>query len=439
MSNNDGILITNKNIYGLVNPPPAPSYKDGALPHQDISSAAVRWDTFVDLSNQGFTFTPANPTFMSIIDKIPYSLGNGIIWYPLYQACQITFTQTQTFSKMRLWLKGRRGLITNQSTLRDELPTKVIIGNSTGTANWAHNKIINPNHPKVIAGLGKTSNRDGMCNTSGRATCPPPGGPVIPFTPLNDSGIAEGVTRDNQPNGKYDVWDCSGPTIQADPTATGKTYEMYRNISPNGWNLAFDVFITETAPNGDMRYYSNKGTWAATNVQSNTGKRFYYNPQAFALVKGTDACAQTMGVSTPSYHVPPLTRDVSTNNIDNVVPDFNWQTVADATWAPSTSGAVDFHVIHSQTTNFVGDHLWYCEQKCGFQFNGDPPPPPPITPPATSGLQAWTDIPITFKKDHSYLANVAMINIQAEISKSTTTTGPGLVNIDALTYLELIV
>ena len=58
MSNKDGILITNKNIYGLVNPPPVPSLKDDALPHQDISSAAVRWDTFVDLSNSGFSFTP---------------------------------------------------------------------------------------------------------------------------------------------------------------------------------------------------------------------------------------------------------------------------------------------------------------------------------------------------------------------------------------------
>ena len=76
MSNKDGILITNEGVYGLVNPPPAPSSKDAALPHQDISSAAVRWDTFVDLSNSGFSFTPANPTFMSLIDKIPYTLND---------------------------------------------------------------------------------------------------------------------------------------------------------------------------------------------------------------------------------------------------------------------------------------------------------------------------------------------------------------------------
>ena len=50
MSKKDGLLMTNSNIYGLVNPPPVPDKKLGALKHQDISSAAVRWDVFTDLS-----------------------------------------------------------------------------------------------------------------------------------------------------------------------------------------------------------------------------------------------------------------------------------------------------------------------------------------------------------------------------------------------------
>ena len=50
MSNNEGLLITNNNIYGLVNPPPKPSYQDGATQAQNIASSAVRWDKFVDLS-----------------------------------------------------------------------------------------------------------------------------------------------------------------------------------------------------------------------------------------------------------------------------------------------------------------------------------------------------------------------------------------------------
>lgn len=45
-----GLLLTSDNIYGLINPPTDPSDN---LPeaHQDISSAAVRWDYFVDLSD----------------------------------------------------------------------------------------------------------------------------------------------------------------------------------------------------------------------------------------------------------------------------------------------------------------------------------------------------------------------------------------------------
>ena len=51
MSNTNGLLITRDNIYGLINPPPIPQQSDGATPYQDPSSAAVRWDTFVDFSN----------------------------------------------------------------------------------------------------------------------------------------------------------------------------------------------------------------------------------------------------------------------------------------------------------------------------------------------------------------------------------------------------
>tara|TARA_R110001592_G_scaffold158951_5_gene390173 strand:+ start:20438 stop:24508 length:4071 start_codon:yes stop_codon:yes gene_type:complete len=51
MSNKKGLLITNNNIYGLVNPPPQPTRRDRAEQYQDISSAAVRWDVFVDFSN----------------------------------------------------------------------------------------------------------------------------------------------------------------------------------------------------------------------------------------------------------------------------------------------------------------------------------------------------------------------------------------------------
>jgi hypothetical protein len=45
-----GLLLTSDNIYGLVNPPPDP-VDDLPELHQTINSAAVRWDYFVDLSN----------------------------------------------------------------------------------------------------------------------------------------------------------------------------------------------------------------------------------------------------------------------------------------------------------------------------------------------------------------------------------------------------
>ena len=45
-----GLLLTSDNIYGLVNPPPDP-VDDLPELHQTIGSGAVRWDYFVDLSN----------------------------------------------------------------------------------------------------------------------------------------------------------------------------------------------------------------------------------------------------------------------------------------------------------------------------------------------------------------------------------------------------
>ena len=45
-----GLLLTSDNIYGLVNPPPDP-VDDLPESHQTIGSAGVRWDYFLDLSN----------------------------------------------------------------------------------------------------------------------------------------------------------------------------------------------------------------------------------------------------------------------------------------------------------------------------------------------------------------------------------------------------
>ena len=51
-----GTLMTDKNIYGLVNPPTDPS-SNSPFAHQTINSGAVRWDNHVDLSNAAVRVT----------------------------------------------------------------------------------------------------------------------------------------------------------------------------------------------------------------------------------------------------------------------------------------------------------------------------------------------------------------------------------------------
>jgi len=51
-----GLLINQDNIYGIVNPPPDPS-SDSPATHQTISSAAVRWDKYLELDNAAVKIT----------------------------------------------------------------------------------------------------------------------------------------------------------------------------------------------------------------------------------------------------------------------------------------------------------------------------------------------------------------------------------------------
>ena len=64
---------------------------------------------------------------------------------------------------------------------------------------------------------------------------------------------------------------------------------------------------------------------------------------------------------------------------------------------------------------------------------------PVSLPPFPLGVSDWTDRPVTFKKNHSYLVNVQMENLYEPIPKSSSQNGPGLGIVDALTYFELIV
>jgi hypothetical protein len=394
--NPNGVLINNDNIYGLVNPPPAPLASDDARPYQDISSGAVRWDTFVDLSNNGFSFQPANFLFSSIIDKIPYPDVQLNRWYPTYQKSQITFTQTKTFSKFRLWIKGRRGNVTGiGDSLKTQMPNSSLIGGAPGTANWAGAEVNPPG-----SGIG---NRDGLQNFN--------------TTGIWDTGISEGQTA--VLNGGFDVWDISGPTRLADSTGTGTTYAFYKDINPNGWNLGWYLIITEIAPDGTTKYLSNKMSWqTGTN---NIGIPLFYNPKAVAIALSTDA-----NPFLSSFAVPELSKNESTG-----AQSLNYANVTYASWANSPDYSLVGHIIHSMRTKHVGDNLWYCEKDLGYQLKN-----PAFIPP--QGLQDWVDVPITFTKGYSYLANICMTNVEKMVSQ-TILTGPGLANVDALTYLELIV
>ena len=431
MSNTDGLLINNNNIYGLVNPPPAPTAEDKAKGYQDISSAAVRWDRFLDLSNNGFAFVPASTQFASIIDEIPWQQGasstpSDAIWYPAYQQTQVVFSQDKTFSKIKLWLKGRKGLLstTNTVNLKESLPSNIYIGQSSGTqvaANWA-----DPTVPAGLQGPGALGsvNEDGLLN-------------AILGDP--DTGISEGRPFQGEP---FEVWDISGPTKLPDPSGNGDSYSLYSNISPNGWNLGWKVVITETAPDGTMKYLEKNGQFIQAQTQD--GFILCYNPKAYSFIKGTQWQNQVVLLNPPApsvlqgfYQVPALTKN---NTISTTSP--NYATLKDCPWkysAPSLNpGWNQFgSIIHCQNSQFQGDNLWYVEMEFGEQFNFEPP----FTPPgANDYLSAWTPRPVTFKKDHGYLANITMVNLETYFNRQNNGfPGPGIGKVDALTYLELIV
>ena len=304
MSNIDGLLINNNNIYGLVNPPPAPTSGDKAKGHQDISSAAVRWDSFVDLSstvvdlsNTQLNVIQASPYFNSIIDRVPYNTvygTNNFLLYPLYQQGQIVFTQDKTFTKMRLYLKGRNGKIAGFNHLGDLLPndTHQYLGSKIG-----QRKIV-PELPlfKVIGMVTIII----LCMDI-----------ILAQQPLHQHKwrhrICQGQTSAN--NGGFDVYDISGPTRLAD-NGSGSTYTLYENIDMNGWNLGFRVFITETDPSGNQSVLGSNFIWTTTTPGNQDGIVFYYNPKAYAVIMGTfhNQIPGSRNPTNPSFISPPLTK-----------------------------------------------------------------------------------------------------------------------------------
>tara|TARA_Y100001936_G_scaffold250913_1_gene305098 strand:- start:1354 stop:2640 length:1287 start_codon:yes stop_codon:yes gene_type:complete len=428
MSNTDGLLINNNNIYGLVNPPPPPTSGDKAKGYQDISSAAVRWDSFVDLSstvvdlsNSQLTVIQASPYFNSIIDRVPYNTVYGtqnFLLYPLYQQGQIVFTQDKTFTKMRLYLKGRNGKIAGFKHLGDLLPGD--IPTITGVQNWAE---------KDCSGvIPVQGNRDGDHNYLMYGYN---AGTTGPFSSTNgDTGICQGQTAAN--NGGFDVYDISGPTKLAD-NGSGANYTLYENIDINGWNLGFRVFITETDPSGNQSVLGESFIWDPLGTPTNQGGIvFYYNPKAYAIIMGTNAQQNPSGrtPTNPQFTSPQLTKNKTTNNTRS-----NYTLVKDAIWNQGASNFTYYgHLMHSVRSEFQGNNLYYIEVDLGAQTNFSV-----SVPPFPLGVSDWTDRPVTFKKNYSYLVNVQMENLYEPIPKSSSQNGPGLGLVDALTYFELIV
>ena len=252
-----------------------------------------------------------------------------------------------------------------------------------------------------------------------------------PFTATNgDTGICQGQTSVN--NGGFDVYDISGPTKLAD-NGSGANYNLYENIDINGWNLGFRVFITETDPSGNQSVLGSNFIWDASGTPTNQdGILFYFNPKAYAVIMGS-LHGQVPGPrnpNNPSFTSPPLTKNKSTNNTRS-----NYTQVKDAQWRDSAPFDNYYgHLLHSAKSQFQGDSLYYMEIDLGTQTNYSIP-----FPPFPLGVSAWTDRPVTFKENYSYLVNVQMENLYFPIPKANTQNGPGLGIVDALTYFELIV
>jgi len=354
--NTNGLLVNNDNIYGLVNPPPIPLIKDGALIYQDPSSGAVRWDNFVDLSNTGFSFQPASFNFTSIVEKIPWGPKNV---YPLYNAGQIKFTQTKTFSKLRIYFRDRTAysIQVPPRTLYNELPRNQITPGPISTGNWVDISL----NPSV--------------------------GPPLP----TNTGITNAI------NG---IWDVSGG---------GPNGENFK-INPNGWQLGFDLRISEHTDTGlnnpaaTPNWLGDGGSWnSAVDVI-----KLPYNPQGWAFVNGTtqiypapDTPAPPPGVFGPSQTPP---NDLSPSE---------WST-------PLWTSFGKYINSQQYKTRWINQHIFYIE----FSFGN-----PGLTPTST-----FTPNSVTFTAGKIYLAELSMYNMNVSNWNSGTN-----FNVEALTSLELII
>ena len=354
--NTHGVLINNDNIYGLVNPPPSPLDDDNAQKYQDPSSAAVRWDLFYDLSNTGFSFQPTSFNFTSIIEKIPWGPNNI---FPLYNQGQIKFTQTKTFSKLRVYFRDRiaYSIQVPPRTLYNEMPRNQIAPPPISTGNWVD----------------------------------------LSLNPSTDTPLPDNTGITNAING---IWDISGG---------GPNGESYK-IDPNGWQLGFNLRISEhtdsgsNAPTATPNWLSAGGGWnTAIDVIT-----LPYNPQGWAFVKGTDEVYPA-----PDTPAPPVGNYGPAETPPNDLFPVNWSTPL---W-PSIGKYIN---SDQYKTRWINQHVFYIE----FAFGN----------PGLSTTSTFSPSPVTFTAGKIYLAEINMYNM--EIANWNAGTN---FNVDALTSMELIV
>ena len=169
-----------------MNPPPTPLDTDQPEDYQDPSSAAVSWGTYTRMLNT-FTAKTIHPTFNFLSTNVAHQWASD--FYYLYNDAQTTFNETKTFRKIRIYF-----LDANQPS------TKQTLGGGD---------------------VGSFPNSDSSGNWSGN---PPNANP-----PAANTGVTEGFM------------DISGWTL--DGSAPGGSSSS--NISPNGWQLGWQLIFTE--------------------------------------------------------------------------------------------------------------------------------------------------------------------------------------------------
>ena len=455
MSNPGGMLKNEYNIYGLVNPPPQPELDHMASPHQDISSGAVRWDNFVDLSSNHYyllsefndlsaNFTDLSTNFYDLSANFTdlstnfYDLSANFTdlstnfydlstnFYDLstnfYDLSTNFYDLSTNFYDLSTNFYDLSGTVTDLSQGLVDLSSALIdLSNNV----FLHNTLI---FSSVIEKLPWGKKRIYPLYNQGHITLPQtktfsklrlyfrdrsvmnlgPSNSLYDEMPRSLPGYNTTNWVDNSLNPVYTIppnytgitsgflgnWDLSG----CGPS--GETYQ----ISPNGWQLGFHLKVTEHDGNSSPKWLAEGGIWT-TSVQ---GITLPYNPQGMAFAKGF----ATVTVP-PSDSAPPIGTYGPTQP-----GNFN---VDSADWIPPLWTTYGKFVNQDQYKKiWIDKNIFYIE----FAFGK-----PGLSP--TSGFSPFTS---TFTAGKVYLAEVYMYNMEQTIWPESSS-----FNIEALTSLELIV